>query len=68
MINPKKRGRNDIEASTQFHQLNPSQRVLSNSKETRAHSDIEKSLLFLEGGNAKDLVKKVRKNARERPC
>jgi transposase len=67
MINPKKRRRNEFEASAEFQQRNPSQRILSHSKETRAHSDIEKSLLFLDSGDAKDLVKKVRKNARERP-
>ena len=68
MINPKKRGRNEFEASAEFHQRNPSQRLLSHSKETRAQSDIEKSLQFLDSGDAKDLIKKVRKNARERPA
>jgi hypothetical protein len=67
MINPKKRARNEFEASTEFHQRDPSQRLLSHSKETRGHSDIERSLQFLESGDAKDPIKKVRKNARERP-
>jgi hypothetical protein len=67
MINPKKRRRNEFESSIEFHQRDPQQRLLASSKETRGQRDIEKSLAFLEAGDAKALIVKVRRNARERP-
>jgi hypothetical protein len=41
--------------------------MLNHFKETRSHSDMEKSLSFLEGDDVRPQLKKVRKNARERP-
>jgi len=41
--------------------------MLSHHKDTRSHTDLEKSLSFLEGDNVRQQVQRLRKNARDRP-
>ena len=67
MRNPKKRSRNEFECEAEFHQRDPTVRLLSQSKETRRTATLEKQLQFLESIDVKDPIKRMRKNARERP-
>ena len=41
--------------------------MLSHHKDTRSHTDLAKSLSFLEGDNVRQQVQRLRKNARDRP-